>query len=121
MRRLELSSLIHTFDPMSIDVGEEDLGSPLNYIDELVDAPPAALALPVRLVQEQRLEEPLPQSPVLQHQHGRLWESGESGRTRVIKLESRFQAHVSEAGRLSAGSRNSLIDSKWAKWRFYNS
>lgn len=49
------------FDPMSVDVGEEDLGPPLNYIDQLVDALPAALALPVCLVQEKRLEELLPQ------------------------------------------------------------
>lgn len=52
---------------MSVDVGKEDLGSPLNDINQLVDALPAALALPVCLVQEQRLEEFLPQSHALQH------------------------------------------------------
>lgn len=59
---------------MSVDVGEEDLRPPLNYIDELVDALPAALALPVCPVQEQRLEELLPQPLVLQHQHRLLWQ-----------------------------------------------
>lgn len=62
---------------MSVDVGEEHLGSPLNHVDQLVDALPAALALPVRLVQEQRLEELLPQPPARQHRHRLLWEPGE--------------------------------------------
>lgn len=75
---LRLSSHIHRddFDPVSVDVSEEDTGSPLDDIDQLVDALSAALALPVRLVQEQRLEELLPQPPALQHQHSLLWKPG---------------------------------------------
>lgn len=75
---LRLSSHIHRddFDPVSVDVSEEDTGSPLDDIDQLVDALSAALALPVRLVQEQRLEELLPQPPALQHRHSLLWKPG---------------------------------------------
>lgn len=51
----------HRFDPVGVDVGEENLGPLLDDVDELVDALPASLTLPVRLVQEQRLEELLPQ------------------------------------------------------------
>lgn len=61
---------------MSVDVSKEDTGSPLDDVDQLVDALSAALALPVRLVQEQRLEELLPQPPALQHRHGLLWKPG---------------------------------------------
>lgn len=61
------------FDPMSIDVGEENFGSSLNNINQLVDALPTALALPVRLVQEQRLEEFFPQPPALQHWYCLIW------------------------------------------------
>ncbi|TNN37343.1 hypothetical protein EYF80_052496 [Liparis tanakae] len=60
--------------------GEEHRGPPLDHVDELVDARPAALALPVRLVQEQRLEELLPQPLVLQHRHRRLREPGHTDR-----------------------------------------
>lgn len=69
-----LSSHVHRddFDPMSVDVGEEDAGPPLDHINQLVDALPAALALPVCLVQEQRLQQLLPQPPAPQHRHGLL-------------------------------------------------
>lgn len=52
---------------MGIDVGEESLCPSLDHINQLVDALPATLALPVCLVQEQRLEELLPQPHALQH------------------------------------------------------
>lgn len=52
---------------MSIDVGDENRGSLLDDIDQLVDALSASLALPVILVQEQRLEELLSQLRALQH------------------------------------------------------
>ena len=69
---------------MCVDVSEEDLGPPLNYIDQLVDALPASLALPVCLIKKQRLKELLPQPFALQHRHRRLWEprktESESGR-----------------------------------------
>lgn len=57
------ASLAHgdDFDPVRVDVSEENFGSPLNDIDQLVDALPPSLALPVTLVQEQRLEELHPQ------------------------------------------------------------
>lgn len=52
---------------MSVDVGEENLGPPLDNIDQLVNALPAALALPIGLVQEQRLQELLPKPHAPQH------------------------------------------------------
>ncbi|KAA8588636.1 hypothetical protein FQN60_009981, partial [Etheostoma spectabile] len=52
----------------SVDVCEEDHGPPLNYIDQLIDALSAALALPVCLVQKKRLEELLPQPLALHWQ-----------------------------------------------------
>lgn len=61
------------FDPMSIDVGKENLSPSLDDINQLVDALPTTLALPVCLVQEQRLEELLPQPHALQHWHCLLW------------------------------------------------
>lgn len=68
----------HYFDPVRVDVGEEDFGSSLDDVDQLVDASPAALALPVRLVQEQRLEEFLPQPVAPQHRHRLLWKPGKT-------------------------------------------
>ena len=75
------SSRVHCddFDPVCVDVGEQDLGPPLDDVDQLVDALPAALALPVRLVQEQRLEESFPQPPAPQHRHRLLREPGQTG------------------------------------------
>lgn len=61
---------------MSVDVGEENLGPPLDNIDQLVNALPAALALPIGLVQEQRLQELLPKPHAPQHWHGLLWKPG---------------------------------------------
>lgn len=75
-----VASLVHgdDFDPVCVDVSEENFGSLLNDIDQLVDALPASLALPVTLVQEQGLEELHPQLWALQHRHRLLWKPGDS-------------------------------------------
>lgn len=53
------SSFIHRqyFDAMRIDVGDKDPGSLLYHINELLDAWPSSLTLPVNLIKEQRLKE----------------------------------------------------------------
>lgn len=58
---------------MSIDVGQEDLGSSFNNINQLVDAMSATLAFPIPLIQEQRLKKFLSQLPAPQHRHCLLW------------------------------------------------
>ena len=54
---------------MCIDVGQQDFGASLYDIDECVDALSTALALPVRLVDEEGLKKPLPQSAAAEHSH----------------------------------------------------
>lgn len=91
-KKTDLSSS-HThrydFDPAGIDVGEEDLCSPLDDIDQLVDALTTPLAVPVCLIQEQRLEEFLPQLPGPQHRHSLLWKprkASKEGEGSVVTL-----------------------------------
>ena len=62
------------FNPMGVDVGEQNFGTPLDHVDEFLDALPATLALPVHLIQEQRLQQPLPQMLPSQHGHRLVWE-----------------------------------------------
>lgn len=64
---------------MRVDVSEEDFGPPLNDIDQSVNALPAPLALPVSLVQEERLEEPHPQLWALEHWHRLLRKPADAG------------------------------------------
>lgn len=78
----------HRLDPVGVDVGEQDFDSLLNDVNELVDALPAALALPVRLVEEQRLEEPLPQPHAGQNRHGLLRKPAEDGHTHTEECAS---------------------------------
>lgn len=78
----------HRLDPVGVDVGEQDFDSLLDHVDELVDALPAALALPVRLVQEQRLEESLPQPHAAQNRHGLLRKPAEDGHTHTYTLRN---------------------------------
>lgn len=69
------SSLVHRqhFDAMRVDVGDKDSGSLLHHVNELLDAWPSSLTLPVNLIQEERLEELLAQVLALQHRNGRVW------------------------------------------------
>lgn len=53
-------SLVHS-GPTGVDVSQENLGPPLDDIDQRLNAQPASLALPVLLVQEERLQELHPQ------------------------------------------------------------
>lgn len=68
-------SLVHRqhFDAMRIDVGDKDSGSLLHHVNELLDAWPSSLTLPVNLIQEEGLEELLAQVLALQHRNGRVW------------------------------------------------
>lgn len=52
-------SFVHRqyFDTMRIDVGDKDSGSLLDHINELLDAWPSSLTLPVNLIKEERLKE----------------------------------------------------------------
>lgn len=61
------------FNPMGIDVSEQDLGSSLNYVNEFFNALPAALTVPVLLVQEQRLQELFSEMLRPQHGHTLIW------------------------------------------------
>lgn len=77
-------SRIHRDDlnPVSVDVSEEDLRPPLDDVDQLVDTLSATLALPVRLVQEQRLQELLPEPSAAQHRQRQLRKSAGTVRTK---------------------------------------
>lgn len=69
------SSFVHRqyFDSMRIDVGDKDSGSLLHHINELLDAWPSSLTLPVNLIKEERLKELLAQVLALQHRNSRVW------------------------------------------------
>lgn len=86
----------HRLDPVGVDVGEQDFDSLLNDVDELVDALPAALALPVSLVQEQRLEESLPQPHAGQNRHGLLRKPADDAQTHAQTEECASKPDLTE-------------------------
>lgn len=77
------------FDAVGIDVGKKNPHPPLNDIDQLVDAVSAALTFPVCLVQEERLEEFLPQLSAPQHWHCLLWKPGQTQKCRGNKKKKK--------------------------------
>lgn len=83
---------------MRVDVGEENLGSFLDDINQLVDARPASLAFPVQLIQEERLQEFLPQLPAPQHRHGLLRKPGNKQH-----IYTHMQIHVAQMSPSSSG------------------
>lgn len=68
-------SIVHRyyFNPMSINVREQDFGSSLNYINEFFNALTATLTVPVLLVEKQRLQELFPETLRPQHWHRVIW------------------------------------------------
>ncbi len=68
-------SIVHRyyFNPMSINVREQDFGSSLNYVNEFFNALTATLTVPVLLVEKQRLQELFPETLRPQHWHRVIW------------------------------------------------
>ncbi len=61
------------FNPMSINVREQDFDSSLNYVNEFFNALTATQTVPVLLVEKQRLQELFPETLRPQHWHRLIW------------------------------------------------